>query len=491
MEKTGANLGRTIVRFGGLTLIAVTIVFAYRRIIHVNQTTVALSFLVLILITASRWRLPYSIYLSLLCALFYNFFFLPPIGTFTINDPQNWIALAAFLCTSVLVSQLSESVHRQATISELRRREVERLYTFSQELLLHDDVRLLAHMTPFMAAKIFGFRSAALYVRDGDATYYSDPDHELLPPVELKKAAATTETAVRVIEGAHVVPLMLGMKSMGALAIREEEPSAGRLEAIGTLVAIALERAAALERTSHMEAARESERLRSVLIDSITHDLRTPLTSIRAAASTLVSHPQLAETERRDMYSVIDEESFRLDTLIGKVLEMAQLDTHLIQVRAHPERVHELIELVLEEARPMLNGHTVDLNIEPDLPQVNMDREMVRRVLRHLIENAVRYAPAGTMLHVCARIEGYRLLIGIQDEGPGIDEDDLPFLFDKFYRGKRQKPGSSGTGMGLAIVKAIMAAQGGGVEVASKPGHGATFTFWLPAGDEQQSADKS
>jgi two-component system sensor histidine kinase KdpD len=120
-----------------------------------------------------------------------------------------------------------------------------------------------------------------------------------------------------------------------------------------------------------------------------------------------------------------------------------------------------------------------------------MDREMVRRVLRHLIENAVRYAPANTALHVGARIEGYRLLIGVQDEGPGIDEDDQPFIFDKFYRGKQQKPGSSGTGMGLAIVKAIMTAHGGGIEVVSKPGHGATFTFWLPVGDEQQSADKS
>ncbi|HEY1766772.1 MAG TPA: DUF4118 domain-containing protein, partial [Terracidiphilus sp.] len=193
MEKHTASLRQALLRAAGATVIAALVVLLYRRFLHVNQTTVALTFLVLILVTASRWRLAYSIYLSLLCALLYNFFFLPPIGTFTINDPQNWIALTAFLCTSILVSQLSDSVRRQAAISESRRREVERLYSFSQELLLQEDLRTLAHSTPSIAANVFGFRAVALYVRDEDATYYSDPGYELLPPGEMKKAAAVAE----------------------------------------------------------------------------------------------------------------------------------------------------------------------------------------------------------------------------------------------------------------------------------------------------------
>jgi two-component system, OmpR family, sensor histidine kinase KdpD len=483
MKKNTASLRLPVIRFGGVTLLAALVVVVYRLIIHVNQTTVALTFLVLILISASRLRLRYSIYLSVLCTLLYNFFFLPPVGTFTINDPQNWIAMAAFLCASILVSQLSDSVHRQAAISESRRVEVERLYTFSQELLLHDDLRTLARATPSIAASVFGFRAVALYVRDGDTTYYSDPGYELLPPLEMKKAALLTDQAVAEIGGVQVVPLMLGMRSMGALAVREEEKSAGRVEAVGTLVAIALERAATLERTSHMEAARESDRLRSALLDSVTHDLRTPLTSIRAAASTLVSHPQLPQAERTEMYAVIEEESARLDTLIGKAVEMAQLDSHSIQVKAQPENLRVLVELALEEARPLLKERPVEVDIPADLPAVSMDRELVRRVLRHLIENAARYSPPLSPLHINARIEDYRLLVSLEDEGPGIEDADQPYIFDKFFRGKNQKPGTSGTGMGLAIVKAIMTAHGGGIEVASRPGRGSTFTFWLPTSD--------
>ncbi len=484
MEKKPASLGPSVLRYFGVTLIAGLIVVTYRSVAHVNQTTVALTFLVLILITASRWRLSYAVYLSLLCALLYNFFFLPPVGTFTINDPQNWIALTAFLCTSILVSQLSDGVRRQAAISESRRVEVEHLYTFSQELLLHEDLRTLARNTPSIAANVFGFRAVALYVRDGDATYYSDPGNELLPPVEMKRAASAPEPVSSEVDGVQVLPLMLGMRSMGALAVLEVERSSGRLEAVAALIAIALERAAALDRTSHMEAARESERLRSALLDSVTHDLRTPLTSIRAAASTLLGHPQLSEPERNDMYAVIEEESSRLDTLIGKAIEMAQLDSHSIQVKPQPENVIELIELALEESRPMIGERTIDVQVPAGLPPVEMDRELVRRVLRHLIENAVRHSAPDSTLHIRAHIEDYRLLVSLQDEGQGIENEDQPHIFDKFFRGQHQKPGTSGTGMGLAIVKAIMTAHQGGIEVVSEPGRGATFTFWLPVNED-------
>jgi two-component system sensor histidine kinase KdpD len=483
MQKNAASLRIIATRYAGVTLLAGLTVFVYRRLVHVNQTTVALTFLVLILVTASRWRLSYSIYLSLLCSLLYNFFFLPPVGTFTINDPQNWIALAAFLFTSILVSQLSDSVRRQASISESRRIEVERLYTFSQELLLHDDLRTLARSTPSIAANVFGFRAVALYVTSGDATFYSDPGNELLSHVELKQAASAAEPTAIEVDGTQVVPLILGMRSIGALAVREKGEASVRLEAVATLIAIAMERAAALDRSSHMEAARESERLRSALLDSVTHDLRTPLTSIRAAASTLASNPQLPIAERSEMYSVIEEESSRLDTLIGKAIEMAQLDSHSIQVKPRQEKLRELIELALEEARPLLGERTVDVDIPADLPPVSMDRELVRRVLRHLIENAARYSPPTSTLHIRANIEGFRLLVSLADEGPGISDADQPFIFDKFFRGQHQKAGTPGTGMGLAIVKAIMIAHGGGIEAASRPGRGALFTFWLPVND--------
>jgi len=471
-----------VLRGGGSTLLACALVWVFRSILHANQTTVALSFLVLIVIAASRWRLAYSLYLSFLCAGLYNFFFLPPVGTLVIVDPQNLVALSVFLGVSLLVSHLSSSARREAEVAEIRRGEVQHLYEFSQELLLHDDLSTVARITPSIAAAIFAFRAVALYVRDSDAAYYSDPGYELVPLAELKKIADAPEPAAAVVNGVYVTPLLLGMRSLGAMAIGGEAQSTNIYEAIGSLVAIALERAAALERTSHMEAARESERLHTALLDSITHELRTPLTSIRAAATTLISQTQMTEAQRAEMYAVVDEESSRLDHLIGQAMEMARLDAASIHVQARPEDVKEIIALALEEAHGILGDRSVEVQVPENFPLVRLDRKLVRRVLRHLIENAAKYSPPGSPLRIAAGIEEDRLLVSIEDYGPGIEEFEKPLIFRKFYRGRRQRDRISGTGMGLAIVKAILDAHGGGIDVVSRPAQGAKFTFWLPVG---------
>jgi len=487
MQKNTARMRRAVFRTGGFTLLALALTLLFRRVLHVNQTTVALSFLVLILIAASRWRLAYSVYLSVLSAVLYNFFFLPPVGTFSVLDPQNIVALTVFLCASLLVSHLSTRARREAELAEVRRREVQHLYEFSQELLLHDDLSAVARITPSIAATIFGFRAVALYVRDTDAAYYSDPGYELVPLTDLKSAAEATEPAVTVAGGAHVVPLVLGMRTLGVMAIRGEAQSSNIYEAIGSLVAIALERAVALERTSHMEAARESERLHTALLDSVTHELRTPLTSIRAAATTLISQPQMTEPQRAEMYAVVDEESARLDRLIGQAIEMSQLDAASIHVQARPESVSEIINLALEEAQSMLGDRAVEVQVPEDMPAVRLDRKLVRRILRHLIENAVKYSPSGSPLGISARVEDNRLLVSVEDFGQGIEEFEKPLIFRKFYRGRRQRDRVSGTGMGLAIVKAILDAHGGGIDVLSRPAHGARFTFWLPIGADRSN----
>lgn len=480
MGKDTAWAGRMVLRYAALTAAALLLVVLFRSFLLVNQTTVALSFLTLVLVTASRWRLAYSVYLSVLCTLLYNFFFLPPVGKLTIADPQNWVALAVFLGCSVLVSQLADKEHEHAAISEARRSEVERLYEFSQQLLLQEDVRRLARVTPSLAAAVFGFRAVALYVREEDAVYYSDPGNELLSSVELKLAANQSESRMAVRNGCRTIPLSLGMRSPGLLAVTEGGYSPQVYEAIASLVAIALERAAALERSSRLEAAREGERLRSTLLDSVTHDLRTPLTAIRAAATTMVSQPDLPEPERAELAIVVDEESARLDRLIGQALEMAQLDAATVQIRALPQDVRELIETTVEEMGPLLHDRPVEVQVAHDVPRTPMDRALVHRVLRHLLENAAKYSPRASPIAVIACRDEYRLLVTVADQGPGIDPGEQPFVFDKFFRGKKQQSQSSGTGMGLAIVKAILEAHGGGIELSSRPGEGSRFTFWLP-----------
>ena len=480
MEKDTPRFIKIVLRYAVLTAAALLLTAFLRRVAPANQTTVALAFLMLVLVTASRWRLAYSVYLSLLCALLYNFFFLPPVGRLTIEDPRNWVALAAFLCCSVLVSHLSEREHQHAETAEVRRRDVERLYEFSQQLLLQEDLRSLGRAMPSVAAAVFEFRAVALYVREEDAAYSSDPGNELLPLVDLKLAAHQGEAGVVRRDGYCLIPLSLGMRSLGALAVTDAGFSPQIYEAIGSLVAIALERAAIVERSSRLEASRESERLRTALLDSVTHDLRTPLTAIRAAATTLVSQPDLAEAERTELTAVVDEESARLDRLIGQAVEMAQLDAAAVRIDARPQDVRELIETTVEEMRPLLRGRAVEVQVAGNVPRAPMDRALVYRVLRHLIENAARYSPGGAPITVSADRDEYRLLMTVADRGPGIEPGEQPFVFDKFFRGKKQRSQAAGTGMGLAIAKAIVEAHGGGIELTSESGQGTRFTFWLP-----------
>jgi two-component system sensor histidine kinase KdpD len=480
MEKDTPRLIKILLRYAVLTAAALLLVVLFRKVVVANETTIALSFLMLVLITASRWRLAYSVYLSVWSALLYNFFFLPPVGHLTIADPRDWVALGAFLCCAVMVSHLAEREHRHAATAEKRREEVERLYEFSQQMLLQEDLRGLARVTPSVATAVFGFRAVALYVGDEDAGYYSDPRNELVPVVDMRAAASQTETGVVSRDGIYVIPLRLGMRSLGVLAVTDGGYSPQIYEAIGSLVAIALARAAAVDRSSRLEASRENERLRIALLDSVTHDLRTPLTAIRAAATTLVSQPDLPQAERADLAAVVDEESARLDRLIGQAVEMAQLDAAAVQIHARPQDVRELIETTLEEMRPVLRDRAVEVKVGDGLSRAPMDRGLVHRVLRHLIENAVKYSPRGSAIGVSAVKDADRLLVTVEDRGAGIDPGEQPFVFDKYFRGKKQRSQSAGTGMGLAIVKAILEAHGGGIELASQTGKGTRFTFWLP-----------
>jgi two-component system sensor histidine kinase KdpD len=480
MEKHTARASQAALRYAILTLGAALAVVLF-RLVRVNETTVALAFLMLVLWTASRWRLMYSVYLSLLCTALYNFFFLPPVGRLTIEDPRNWVALASFLCCSVLVSHLSNQEHRHAEALEQRRREMERLYEFGQQLLLQEDLTALARTTPSLIASVFGIQAVALYLREQNVSYSADPQNRLPAALNLQSTAAQGgEAAVTGPDGVRILPLQLGMRSLGALAITEAGYAPSFYESIVNLVAIALERAVALERTSRLEASRQSERLRSALLDSITHDLRTPLTAIRAAATTLVSDPSLPDAERAELTTVVEEESARLDRLIGQAVEMAQLDAATIQVRSQPQDVRELLETTIDEMRSQLRGRTVDIQLPDDLPPVPMDRELISRVLRHLIENALAYSPSASPIHLSAARDQDRLIMTVADQGPGIEAAEQPFIFDKFFRGRQQRSSARGTGMGLAISKAIVEAHRGGITAANRPPGGAALTFWLP-----------
>ncbi len=460
------------------------IVFVYAKLLHVNPTTVALTFLLAILSIAAAWGLRYAIPMSIAAALCLNFFFLPPVGTFTIADTQNWIALLAFFMTSVIASNLSERARRQTTEAQERRQDVERLYTLTQQLLVAENVLELLQTIPHFVAETFGAQEAAVYISAKDQIYRSDSvRHEI--SLDQLKDGVRSELMFDSTRLLGVFPLRMGARTVGSFGISGALPSRETMEAVGSLIATAIERANAVERLTRTEASRESERLRSALLDSVTHEFRTPLTSIKASITTLLSDAKLDEEQQRDLMSVINEESDRLNRVIGEAVEMAQLDAREVRLNLQPIQIGEVIEAALAESKNTLADHPVEVRLPQSLPSAIMDFDWIKKVLQHLLENAAKYSPAGSPIFVSAEVKNHRLIASVADRGAGIDDLERSMIFDKFYRGQGQRYRVQGTGMGLAIVKAIVEAHGGRIEVTSQMGHGSVFSFGLPLSSAQ------
>lgn len=445
-----------------------------------NSTTAGMVFLVLVVWSAAQAGIWISLYVAILCAVFFDYFFLPPLHTFRIVGIQQWVALISFLASCAVAGRLAERARRQARDAEQRREDVERLYTLSQEMMLHDDAAALVRELPRIIDRIFSLDGVVLYVRDIDEFHASTTDLPMSIKASLSVLARGQGSTVVVPGEFTATTLMFGMRPIGVLGWRPATLSREVSTAVSAQVAIALTRAIAIEANARMEASREGERLRAALIDSLTHELRTPLTSIRAAATTLMAGEGLDDAARMDLAAVVDEEASRLDTLIGEAVEMAEIDANVVQIHAVPEHTRTLLEHAIEESRAALARHHVVVAIEePDNP-VWFDPQLLGRVFRHLIENAARYSPAGSRIALRSRRVDGRLEFLVEDDGPGIDPVDLPLIFEKFYRGKKSAAMGKGTGMGLAIVRAILIAHGGSIEATSKLGQGTTFRFWVP-----------
>ncbi len=360
---------------------------------HINSTTVALSLLLIVLFMATRWGSRPAVVASLLSMLCFNFFFLPPVHTFTIADLDNWIALAVYLITAVTAGELSSRVKRRAEEAEAGRHEIERLYKELQD---------------------------------------------------------------------------------------------------------------AFERASHAEALKQSEKLKSALLDAVTHDIRTPLTSIKASVTTLLDELRSKTDEaisldregRQEMLEVIDEETDRLNRFVESLLELARIEAGEMHLRRRWGAIDEIVLAVLERAESLTRLHTIEVAIEKELPLARIDARAVAEVIYTLVDNAAKYSPAGTRIRVAAsRVDEQMLRLSVEDQGPGIPVEMRDRVFDKFFRAMRDGDSgvnrASGIGMGLAIARGIVEAHGGRIWVEDgEDGRGTCVVFTLPIGEEEESASE-
>jgi len=471
----------------------------YRFVVTgVNSTTVALSLLLVVLLSASAHGLASGILASVTGMLCFNFFFLPPVGNLTIQDPQNWVALFAFLGAAVIASQLSAAARGRARDAERRREEVWNLYQLSRAIIATPDSETALSSIARQVVEVFGFDYCGVLV-PGDRSAWQ----RLAIATDVNKYGSFTPSEAAVdrafstgvigladseggaLEGKQTVayvPLKVGVRSVGVMVVISSALERGTAEAIAGLVALALERARFLKEVSHTEALRQSDELKSVLLASVSHDLRTPLTSIRAAIDSILQEE--TEWDRmalREFHQIISEEVARLTRLVQNLLEMARIEAGELKLSKRWQSVAEILDNVLERCESSIRNHRVSTVLAESTPVVKLDSRLVAEALANLVENAAKYSPPGSPITIRAGVEEDELTIRVTDHGPGIMAGEVDRIFDKFYRGRRPvKQAGEGTGMGLAIARGIVEAHGGRILVESVLGQGSTFTIAIP-----------
>ncbi|HMG75848.1 MAG TPA: DUF4118 domain-containing protein [Pyrinomonadaceae bacterium] len=353
---------------------------------HINSTTVALAFLLVVLFAAILWGSRPALLASVLGVVCFNFFFIPPIHTFTIADPQNWVALAVFFITALTVGQLSARARERAREAEAQRSEIKRLY---------EDLQ------------------------------------------------------------------------------------------------------GAFDHASEAEALKRSERMKSALLDAVTHDLRTPLTSIKASATLLLEDREaddqmqkLSSEEQNTMLRVITHGADRLDRFVEGIVDLARIETGDMSLYRNWGAVDEIIDAALAQAEPLTRGHQIRVSVEDELPVLRVDARAVAEVIYTLIDNATKYAPRDTLIVIEAtRVTDDMIEIAVEDQGPGIPAPLRERVFERFYRATNNGPAgghTGGIGMGLAIAKGIVEAHSGHIWIEDGTANrGARIVFTVPVGDDE------
>jgi two-component system sensor histidine kinase KdpD len=465
---------------------------------YVDPENISLVFLAAVLASAVQYGLGPSVYAALLSVLAYNFFFIPPFYTFTIADPANVFALFFFLIVAVLTSTLTARTRTQAVIAQRQARTTAELYAFSKKLAgiakLDDLLWATAHQIATML-KV----EVVILIPEADtiAVRAGFPPEDELDEADLAAAKWCWDHNQPAGRGADTLPgakrlflpLRTGRAPVGVLGINRRRPGPlftpderRLLDALADQAAVAIERTQLAEDIDEARVLAATERLRSALLTSISHDLRTPLASIIGTITSLRSFGKLYdETTRDEMLATAQEEGERLNRFVANLLDMTRLDAGTVEVRREMLDLSDVVGAALQRCSKILAGHRVAVGLAADLPMLPLDFLLMEQVLVNLLDNAAKYAPPGSAIEIRGRREDGEAIIEVRDEGPGIPPDDLERIFDKFYRvhsGDRQR---AGTGLGLAICRGFLEAQGGRIAAGNRTDRsGAVFTIHVP-----------
>lgn len=452
-----------------------------RRVVPVNATTVGFAYLLVVLVVASTWGFLEAAISSIAATLVFNFFFLPPVGTFTIADPQNWVALFSFLATSLIASRLSAKAKARAFEAIERQQDVERLYGFSRAILLIDRRGSFPRQLAERLLEIFKLDAVALLdLCAGELHRAGSSAGDTLENAVRVSGAAFDEGAVaRPEHGCVIVPIYHGSDTVARLGLRGPKMPESIVNGIANLVAVGLERARAQELAEQVEAARQSEQLRTTLIDAMAHEFKTPLTLIRAATTSLLANANGVEESAREQLKIADEEAEHLRELIDNAVEMARLDTAHIEVHPEISNLNDALHDVLASLQTEIDERRISVTCSERLPAMTFDRRLMKLAIKQLLDNAIKYSPSDTPIEIEVHENTGGVSMEITDHGAGISTEERGRIFERFYRSPAVRDQIPGSGLGLSIANSIVQAHSGNLSVSSDPGR-TTFRMTLP-----------
>ena len=525
---------------GALLMTGIIYVFG----LYPKIPNISIAYLLVILALASARSLYAAVLASVVSFFSFDFFLVPPYFTFTIDRFEEWLALFVFLVTAILTSQLASALRRRAEQARRQERETRILYELVRVTNNEEDLNRQLTIVANAIVDVFsswGVRDCGIFLLGPNGKPILQADAHQPPSkvkllsdeqataawvmaegqtvelhdvslVEQKSAAYAPRAIVRSTASAEpvrryirMIPLKVGQKIIGVLRLvieddprlfPQEEKLGMERERPNPQTAFfwtfldqatsVIERARLRRESLQVELLRRTDELRAALLSSVSHDLRTPLSSIKAAASSLLQEDvQWDEEARRSFALAIEHEADRLNRLVGNLLDMSRIEGGALKPEKEWYPIDELIHDVLGHMQPLLQRRKVETDLPDDLPPVELDYLQIDQVLTNLIENAVRYTPADSPIEISARVDGGTMLISVADRGPGIPETDVERVFDKFFR---VMPTSSrvarpvGSGLGLAVSRGLVEAHGGHIWAENREGGGAIFRFTLPLG---------
>ena len=462
--------------------------------------SVELVFLTAIVVVAVRFGLFPSLAAVVMGSLSYNFFFLPPIYTLTIADPSNIAALFFFTVVAVLVSNVAARTRSEAVIAQGRARVTEALYGFSRKLASCGNLDDVLWATVFQIASMLKVRVVVLLPEAERVVVKAGyPPEDQLDDADIAAAKWCFDNERPAGRGADTLPgakrlflpMRTGRGTIGVVGLDSDmsgpilTPERRRLlDALSDQGGLAVERVRLVEDLDRAKLLSETDRLRQALLTSISHDLRTPLASVLGAASTLRDLAgSLDDDAKVDLLATVIDEAERLNRFIANLLDMTRLEAGAVAPNLGEHDMGEIVGAALLRAGKILTGHRVEIENAPELPSLDLDAVLFEQALFNLLDNAAKYAPAGTTIRVQSWQEDGRLVLQVLDEGDGLPDGDVERIFDKFYRARKGDHVRAGTGLGLAISRGFVEAMGGTLTAANRTdrkGAAFTMTFGVP-----------